>query len=340
MSKKVLVTGASGFIAQQLILDLLDAGHDVRGTIRSLSKSDKVKAALAEHHPRGAEIELVAADLEADDGWDAAVKGVDVIHHVASPFPLATPKDPMALIGPARDGALRVLRAAKQAGAPRVILTSSCAAICYGNSRRGQPALCTEKDWTDDDDLDDTTPYVRSKTIAERAAWDFARSNDMQLTTINPVAVFGPIRSADVRTSVGIVGQMLRGEFPALPKAGIQIVDVRDVSAAHIAAMDRDETIGERYILADVFLTLREVAELLRAELPQYDKKLTKRDMPTFVVSLIALLSADMKTIAKEVGMRRVADASKVKAILGRELIPARDALLASADTLIRYGAV
>lgn len=158
MSKKVLVTGASGFIAQQLILDLLDAGHDVRGTIRSLAKSDGVKATLAEHHPRGAKIELVATNLETDHGWDAAVTGVDVIHHVASPFPLATPKDPMELIGPARDGALRVLRAAKQAGSPRVILTSSCAAICYGNSRRGQPAFCTEADWTDDDDLDDTTP--------------------------------------------------------------------------------------------------------------------------------------------------------------------------------------
>lgn len=162
----------------------------------------------------------------------------------------------------------------------------------------------------------------------------------MQLTTINPVAVFGPIRSADVRTSVGIVGQMLRGEFPALPKAGIQIVDVRDVAAAHVAAMDRDESIGERYILADAFFTLRDVAELLRAELVQYDKKLTKRDMHNFVVSLIALLSADMKTIAKEIGMRRMADGSKAKGFLGRELIPARDALLASANTLIQYGVV
>ena len=340
MSKKVLVTGASGFIAQQLILDLLEAGHDVRGTIRSLSRSDQVKATLAEHHPRGAGIELVAADLESDDGWDAAVRGVDVIHHVASPFPLATPRDPMELIGPAREGALRMLRAAKQAGVSRVILTSSCAAICYGYSRGEQPALCTESDWTDDDDLEDTTPYVRSKTIAERAAWDFARAHDMQLTTINPVAVFGPIRSADVRTSVGIVGQMLRGEFPALPRAGIQIVDVRDVAAAHVAAMDRDETIGERYILADGFFTLREVAELLRAELPRYDAKLAKRDMPDFLVRLLALLSADMKTIAKEVGKRRMADGSKVKSILGRELTPGRDALLASAETLIHYGAV
>jgi len=340
MSKKVLVTGASGFIAQQLILDLLEAGHDVRGTIRSLTSSDKVRRTLAEHHPRGAEIKLVAADLEADDGWDAAVSGVDVIHHVASPFPLATPKDPMELIRPARDGALRMLRAANQAGVSRVILTSSCAAICYGYSRGGQPALCTETDWTDDNDLEDTTPYVRSKTIAERAAWDFAKAFDMQLTTINPVAVFGPIRSADVRTSVGIVGQMLRGEFPALPQAGIQIVDVRDVAAAHIAAMDRDETIGERYILADAFFTLREVAELLREALPQYDAKLTKRDMPDFVARLIALLSADMKTITKEIGKRRVADGSKVTSILGRELTPARDALLASAETLIRYGAV
>lgn len=340
MSKKVLVTGASGFIAQQLILDLLEAGHDVRGTIRSLAKADKVKATLAEHHPRGAEIELVAADLEADDGWDAAVSGVDVIHHVASPFPLGTPKDPMDLIRPAREGTLRMLRAAKHAGVTRVILTSSCAAICYGYGKSGQPALCTEADWTNDNDPDDTTPYVRSKTIAERAAWEFAKREDMKLTTINPVAVFGPIRSAEVRTSVGIIGQLLRGEFPALPQVGIQGVDVRDVAAAHIKAMDHDETIGERYILANEFFTLREIAELLREKLPQYDAKLSKRTMPDALVKLIALFSADMKTIAKELGKRRVADGSKVKNLLGRELIPGRDALLASAETLIRYGAV
>lgn len=340
MSKHILVTGASGFIAQQLIVDLLESGHDVRGTIRSLARADTVKATLAEHHPRGAEVELVAADLEADDGWNAAVSDVEAIHHVASPFPLGAPKDPMDLIRPAREGALRMLRAAKQAGITRVILTSSCAAICYGYGRKGQPALCTEADWTDVNDVDDTTPYVLSKTIAERAAWDFASREGMELTTINPVAVFGPIRSADVRTSVGIIGQLLRGEFPALPKAGLQTVDVRDVAAAHVSAMDQDETVGERYILANEFFTLREVAELLREDLPQYAAKLPKRDMPDALVKLAALFSPDMKTIAKELGKRRVADGSRIKGILGRELIPGREALLASAETLIRYGVV
>lgn len=340
MSKKVLVTGASGFIAQQLIIDLLEAGHDVRGTIRSLGKADALKSVLAAHHPRGGEVELVAADLERDDGWDAAVAGVEMVHHVASPFPLGVPKDPMDLIRPARDGTLRVLRAAKAVGVMRVVLTSSFAAVGYGYPAGQQPSLCTESHWTDPDNTADCAPYIQSKTIAERAAWEFAEAEGMELTVINPVGVFGPIRSGDVRASVGIIGQLLNGDFPALPKAGIQVIDVRDVSAAHIAAMNDPASIGERYILANDYFTMREFTEALRAAFPAYDSKLPKRDMPDFVVRLLALFSADMKTIAMELGKRRIGSGDKVKALLGRDLIPGREAIAASGETLIQYGAV
>jgi nucleoside-diphosphate-sugar epimerase len=337
---KTLVTGASGFIAQQLILDLLEQGHAVRGTVRSAAKGDALKLALAPHSDRASEIELVEADLESDAGWADAVAGVDVIHHLASPFPMAVPKDPDQLIRPARDGALRVLRAAKAAGVSRVVLTSSGAAIAYG--RKGPlPERFTEADWTDPTYTPDCRPYVASKAIAERAAWDYVagEGKGLALTAINPVAVLGPIRSAQVKTSVDIVARMLDGRLPLLPNAGIQVVDVRDVSAAHIAAMNDPAAIGERYIVADAFRWIREMADVLRAAYPDR-KKIPSRGMPDLLVRSLALVSGDVKTIASELHKRRILSSEKVRKLLGRDLIGTDDAIRASAATLIQYGAV
>jgi nucleoside-diphosphate-sugar epimerase len=340
MSKRVLVTGASGFIAQQLILDLLEQGHSVRGTVRSLAKGGALREALGQHTRRAGEIELVEADLDADEGWADAVAGVDVIHHLASPFPMAAPKNPDDLIRPAREGALRVLRAAKKAGVDRVVLTSSCAAIAYGCDRL--PETFTEADWTNPDNTSDCTAYVQSKVIAERAAWDYVNreGKGIALTSINPVAVFGPIRSNQVKTSVGIVAQLMAGKYPALPNAGIQVVDVRDVSAAHQKAMDDPATIGERYIVADQFYWLKDFARVLRDAYPDRASKIPTRGLPDFVVRLLARFSGDMKTIAKELGKRRFSSSEKVRKLLGRNLIPGDEAIRASAETLIRYGAV
>ena len=335
-----LVTGASGFIAQQLILDLLEQGHAVRGTVRSATKGEALKAALAPHSDRAAEIELIEADLESDAGWAEAVAGVDVVHHLASPFPMAVPKDPDELIRPARDGALRVLRAARAAGASRVVLTSSGAAVAYGV--RGElPARFTEDDWTDPTYTPDCRPYIASKAIAERAAWDYVagEGQGLELTAINPVAVFGPIRSAQVKTSVDIIARMLDGRLPLLPNAGIQVVDVRDVSAAHIAAMNDPAAIGERYIVADEFRWMREMAEVLRAAHPER-RKIPRRGMPDFLVHALALVSGDVKTIASELHKKRVLSSEKVRKLLGRDLVPTDDAIRASAETLIQYGAV
>lgn len=340
MSRSVLVTGASGFIAQQVVLDLLEQGHRVRGTVRSTARAGALRDALAPHSARADELELVEADLESDKGWSEAARGVDVIHHIASPFPMAAPKNPDDLIRPARDGALRVLRAARAAGVPRVVMTSSCAAIAYG--RLPLPEKFTEADWTDPSNTADCSAYVQSKCIAERAAWDYVagEGRGIALTTINPVAVLGPIRSAQVKTSVGIVAQLMQGKFPALPNAGIQVVDVRDVSAAHLKAMDDDATAGERYILSDSFYWLRDFARVLREAYPSYSSKIPTRALPDFVVRLLANFSGDMKTIAKELGKRRYSSSAKVRSLLGRDLIPGDDAIRASAETLIQYGAV
>jgi len=337
---RTLVTGASGFIAQQLILDLLEQGHSVRGTVRSAAKGEALKAALGAHSDRASEIDLVEADLESDAGWSEAVAGIDVIHHLASPFPMAAPKDPDELIRPARDGALRVLRAAKGADVDRVVLTSSGAAIAYG--RRGElPGRFTEADWTDTTHTADCAPYMASKTLAERAAWDYVAGDGsgLQLTVINPVGVFGPIRSAQVKTSVDIIARLLGGRLPLLPNAGIQLVDVRDVSAAHIAAMNDPASVGERYIVADEFRTLKEVAAVLRSAYPDR-KKIPARGMPDFLVRALALVSGDVATIASELHKRRILSSEKVRKLLGRDLIGADDSIRASAETLIEFGAV
>lgn len=337
---RTLVTGASGFIAQQLILDLLKQGHAVRGTVRAARKGDALKEALAPHSDRASEIEIAPADLESDAGWADAVAGVDVVHHLASPFPLAVPRDPEALIRPARDGTLRVLRAAKAAGVRRVVLTSSGAAVAYG--RRGPlPERFTEADWTDATCTEDCPPYIASKTIAERAAWDYVagEGKGIGLTAIHPVAVLGPIRSAQVKTSVDIVARLLDGRLPLLPNAGIQVVDVRDVSAAHLAAMDDPAAVGERYIVADEFRWLREMAGVLRAAFPDR-RRIPSRGMPDLLVRTLALVSGEVKTIASELHKRRILSSEKVRKLLGRDLIGADDAIRASAETLIQYGAV
>ena len=341
MTATALVTGASGFIAQQLILDLLEQGHGVRGTVRSPAKGGALKKALAEHTDRAAELELVEADLDSDRGWAEAVAGVDVIHHVASPFPLGVPKHPDDLIRPAREGTLRVLRAAREAGVKRVILTSSFAAIGYGWGDR-LPELLTEEHWSNPDNAADCPPYPASKTLAERAAWDYVQGEGqgLQLTVINPVGVYGPILSEQVRTSVGVVADLMKGKFPALPAVGLQLVDVRDVSAAHIAAMNDPASIGERYIVADGFCDMKHIAQVLREAHPERASKIPTRGMPDFLVRLIALFNRDMKTIALELGKRRMGSSEKVKKLLGRDLIPAEDAVRATAETLIRYGVV
>ncbi|EXG82119.1 SDR family oxidoreductase [Cryptosporangium arvum] len=266
---QVLVTGGSGFVGAHTIVRLLDAGHEVRTTVRSLRRAGEVRAMVARP---GAALTFAEADLTVDDGWVAAVEGCEYVLHVASPFPAGEPSDPEEIIAPARDGAVRVLRAASAAGVRRTVLTSSFAAIGYGDAL-DRPY--DESDWTDP--AGDLPAYIRSKTIAERAAWDYAASVGAELAVINPTGIFGPVLGPDYSTSIGLVRAMLDGRMPTVPKASFGIVDVRDVADAHIRAMTTPDAAGKRFLCTsaaadDPFAGAQgsylEIARILRRRFP------------------------------------------------------------------------
>ena len=265
MMSTVLVTGGSGFIGSHCILQLLGAGHQVRTTVRSLKREGDVRALLREGGAEpGDRLSLFAADLEQDAGWPEAVAGCQYVLHVASPFPAGVPKHEDELIVPAREGALRVLRASRDAGVKRVVLTSSFAAIGYGHA--AQKAPFDETNWTDPNG-EDVSPYVKSKTLAERAAWDFIarEGGDLELSVVNPVGVFGPVLGPDYSTSILIVQRLMDGAAPGCPRFHFGIVDVRDVADLHIRAMTNPAARGERFLaVAGDFMSILDIAKVLR----------------------------------------------------------------------------
>ncbi|MEO0982891.1 MAG: aldehyde reductase [Pseudomonadota bacterium] len=335
----VLVTGATGFIAAHTILALLDKGYAVRGTARSKGREPGLNQTLSAYAGKPVAVELFEADLSSDAGWEAAVAGCDYVCHIASPIPPNLPRDPNELIVPARDGALRVLRAAKAAGVRRVVMTSSAAAIAYGWGDK-RPEVLDETHWSNPDNLKDNTAYTRSKTIAEKAAWEYMSDEGagLELTTINPVAVLGPVMSGDFSASVEIVTQTMGGKLPAAPRVGFQIVDVRDVADAHVLAMETPEAAGERFIVADEFMWFSEVADLLRGKFPNFSKKIPKGKLPSVLVRVLSAVNPPLKQIIPELDKRRYATSEKAKRVLGWTARSADEATIAAAESLIKHG--
>lgn len=337
---RVLVTGASGFVAQHLILQLLAKGYSVRGTLRSMKRADEVRAVLAQHDPGAKDIELVEADLGADAGWTEAVKGCEFVQHVASPFPAVHPKDEMELIRPARDGALRVLRAAKAAGVKRVVMTSSMAAIAYGHGDK-RAEVSDETMWSNPDGPDNT-PYTKSKTIAERAAWDYVAGKShggegkgLELAVINPTGILGPALSKDVSTSLEIPIRLMNGKTPGLPRLGFSFVDVRDVAECHVKAMEIPAAAGERFIASEDFVWFSEAAAMVREAFPAYDAKIPKRNVPDWLLKVMAVFQPIYKQTVTELGRTRRANNTKATRVLGVKFRTAKEALLSSAQSLI-----
>lgn len=336
----VLVTGASGFIATHCIIQLLERGYAVRGTLRTLARGESIRAIIGEHVDPGNRLDFVAADLMDDAGWPPAVAGCQYVLHTASPIPIAPPKHPDELIVPARDGALRVLKAAAAAGAERTVMTSSTAAICYGHD--GAVARpYTEEDWSPLEGRDHSA-YTRSKTIAERAAWDFMASDKsgMTLAVVNPGAVLGPVLEKDYGSSAEIVRKLMAGEFPGYASIGWPVVDVRDVAAMHVLAMEAPSAAGERFLCAGEFLWLKDIADLLRRRYADYDRKLPRRRLPDWFVRLFALFDPATASIVSSLGRRKDISHDKATRLLGWQPRPAAEAVAATADSLIRFGIV
>ncbi len=335
----VLVTGGSGFIAAHCILQLLDAGYRVRTTVRSLEREAGVRAMLKTGGAEpGANLSFAAADLMSDAGWPEAVAGCGYVLHVASPFPLRVPKDENELIIPAREGALRVLRAARDAGVKRVVLTSSFAAIGYGQKLTDLPF--SEKHWTDPNG-DGVSPYVKSKTLAERAAWDFIsrEGGSLELSVVNPVGVFGPVLGPDFSTSIEIVKRLMDGAVPGCPRLSFGIVDVRDVADLHLRAMTNPAAKGERFLaVAGDFMTMQGIAQVLKARMGDEAKRVPTRVLPDWVLRLAALFDSSLAQIIPELGKFKNATNEKARRVLGWNPRSNEDSIVATAESLVRLG--
>ncbi|MYZ39704.1 NAD-dependent epimerase/dehydratase family protein [Streptomyces sp. MnatMP-M17] len=340
MPETVLVTGGSGYVAGWCVVELLQRGYRVRTTVRSRAKEQAVSDAVATQVDADGRLEFAVADLTADEGWDAAVKDVDHVLHVASPLGGAVADNSEAMIAPARDGALRVLRAATAAGVRRVVMTS--AANTASPSSYTDEGVTDETLWTDPDDPT-LIPYRRSKTLAERAAWDYMAGYDgpTELTTILPGAVFGPILATGTIGSVGIIQRMLTGGMSGVPRIGLEIVDVRDLADIHLRAMTSPEAAGERFLATGEFTWMLDMARTLREELGEDGRRVSTRRLPDFAVRLAARFrDPSLRDITPSLGRRNRHSTAKAHRILGWQPRPARETVVDCARSLLAHGAV
>lgn len=336
--KTVLVTGGSGFLGSWCVVELLRRGYSVRTTVRNLSREAALRDAVASQVDAGDRLSALAADLRSDDGWPQAVQGCDYVLHVASPFPPTQPKDPDELIVPAREGTLRVLKASLDAGVERVVVTSSIAAVTGGLGPTSPPL--TEDDWSDPDNPR-LTPYARSKTIAEHAAWDFVgeRGETEKLAVVNPGAILGPVLSADRSYSIEMIERLLKG-MPGAPRIGFSIVDVRDVADLQLRAMAAPEAGGERFIAVASFQWMEEVAEVLRDRLREAAAKVPKRTVPNLLVRAMALFDPGIRSIVGQLGRKTELSSEKAATLLGFSPRPIEETIVECAQSLIDAGVV
>ncbi|TPK94698.1 aldehyde reductase [Mesorhizobium sp. B2-4-14] len=335
----VLVTGGSGFLGAHCILELLKAGYRVRTTVRSAKREADVLAMIKVGGAEPADrLSFAVADLMSDTGWLQAVTGCVYVLHVASPFPPGVPKHEDELIVPAREGALRVLRAARDAGVKRVVLTSSFAAIGYGKMPPdGRPFA--EESWTDP--TGKVSAYVKSKTLAERAAWDFiaAEGGRLELAVVNPVGIFGPVLGSDHSTSTEFVQRMMNGAMPGLPRLSFGVVDARDVAELHVRAMTNPVAKGQRFLaVAGDFMTVREMARTLKTRLGGAAARVSTRQLPDWLVRVVGLFNPEVAQLVTELGKVKNATNAKAVSMLGWVPRSREDALAATGESLIRLG--
>jgi dihydroflavonol-4-reductase len=331
VSETVLVTGGSGFVAGWCIVELLQRGYAVRTTVRSPGKEAAVRAAVASTVDAQDSLSFVVADLTNDEGWDAAAAGCDYVLHVASP--LGSGENADALIEAARNGTLRVLRAATNAGVKRVVLTSSTGASTPTGP--GAATVADETVWTDPTSPD-INAYRRSKTLAERAAWDFIadQASPITLTTVLPGAVFGPILGTEIAGSVEVIQRLLAGRPPGIPHLGLSIVDVRDLADLHIRAMTSPQAAGERFIAAGEFMWMADIAQTLRSRLGERAAKVPTRRLPSFVLRSLAWFVPPLRPLTPLLGRELSFSSAKARRVLGFSPRPAATTVIDCANSL------
>ncbi|MBO6674012.1 MAG: NAD-dependent epimerase/dehydratase family protein [Rhizobiales bacterium] len=339
MAETVFLTGASGFIAKHIIVQLLNAGYQVRGSVRSLSRGDEIVSAVTPHlddaNKLDERLSFVALDLSKDEGWNGVMDGCSALLHTASPFPLQQPDNEEEIIRPAVNGTERALKAAQASGIERVVVTSSAVAVMHSDLPKGR-TVYDEADWSEDF-YPTQNAYGRSKTHAEKAAWAFVanEASTIKLTTINPVLALGPALDGNYGTSLQVVERVFSGKDPMQPRFGLPIVDVRDVAAMHVKALSTPQSEGQRILASESFLWLKDVAEILRQAYP--DRGIKAREAPDFLIKMMALFDSNIKSIIPQLGVPKNVSNQRARDVLGIDFIPARDAVLASAESIKRF---
>jgi dihydroflavonol-4-reductase len=338
MADLILVTGVSGYVGKWCAVKLLEKGYRVRGTVRSEAKAQQVHDTIERTvGPEPASrLELVQADILNDKGWVAAMKGVTAVMHVATAVRADEPKDPDLVVRPAVEGTARVLRAAHEAGIKRFILTSSIATVAYGHGHTSGRRIYDETYFTNLENMRWTWAYCIGKTKAERAAWDYAKANGIELTTIHPGAIIGPALDDDASVSVGMVSGLLGNAMPALPSNGYSIIDVRDVADMHVAALEKPEAAGQRYLATAEYMPFPRIADVLREAYPA--RKITNRTVPDWIIRLMAYFGGPIRQIINDIGNEKVFDGAKGEKLLGRKYIGARQSILDTAESVDRLG--
>jgi nucleoside-diphosphate-sugar epimerase len=334
MEEKVLVTGGAGFVASWCIAQLLERGYEVRTTVRDLSRETALRSALQTVTNNTDALTLVKADLTRDAGWDAAMSGCDYVLHVASPLGGVGNKDPNSFIGPARDGTLRVLRAAVNAKVKRFVMTS--AATTATPKLRGPNSLSDESVWGDVNETD-VGAYRQSKRFAEQAAWKFVRENGFEasFTAVLPGAVFGPLLMRDNIGSVQIIDRLLQGKMPGNPRLGFEVIDVRDLADLHIRAMTMPQATGERFLGVGEFMWMREISSTLRGALGEAANKVPTRNLPDIVLKTLSLVNPALREITPSLGREHRHSTDKARRLLGWVPRPARSTIVDCAHSLL-----
>ena len=334
MHKKVLLTGVTGFLGSHTTIQLLNKGYEVIGTLRDVKRSETIKEIIAKHTKNINHLSFYEINLsDSTDKWKVAMKGVDYIVHIASPFPTVLPKHENDIILPAKNGTLNILKAATASGVKRVVVTSSTGSVVYGERKNG---TFTEKDWTNVSNKKDTTPYFRSKTIAEKSAWDYVKNNKNapELVTILPGAILGPILDkSDYGTSANLIKKLMDGSMPAMPRIGFEMVDVRAVADAHIKALESPNASGNRYLCTSGYMEFKGLAKILKKEFP--NSKIPSKTLPNFMVKLFSTFDKETKPILNDLGTKRLVDNSKIKKELNWSPISLTESIKTTAQSLI-----